>query len=94
MRTQLLFNPNSLITSAKRIEGIELLERNVDEYCSTAMEVAEEWTEDHEEGDDFGSSDTTFALKDFLDRVIMLESFTKANDLKTVFGPRLTIVRN
>jgi len=91
---ELLFSPMSLIRSAKRIEGINLFTHPIDESYDIAKEVAQEWTDDWEEGDGFGSSDSTYALKDFLDRVIMVESFTQSNDLKTEFSPRLTIIKN
>jgi len=55
----------------------------------TSVEIAEEWTNDWDEDQGFGSSDGTYLLKDFIDTII--SSHTKG--YKTVFNPSLSIVK-
>ena len=63
----LLFSPIRLLERAKNIQGIYWLTdiSSINEQYNLAQEIAEEWTDDWGEDDGFGSSDFTFALKDF-----------------------------
>jgi hypothetical protein len=87
----LLFNPMRLLERAKNIKGIYWLTdiSSINEQYNLAQEIAEEWTDDWSEDDGFGSSDFTFALKDFIDEFIR----RKKLPLKTVFEPYLEIVK-
>ncbi len=87
----LLFNPIRLLERAKNIKGIYWLTdvSSINEQYNLAQEIAEEWTNDWSEDDGFGSSDFTFALKDFIDEFIR----RKKLPLKTVFEPYLEIVK-
>jgi len=87
----LLFNPMRLLERAKNIKGIYWLTdiSSINEQYNLAQEIAEEWTNDWDEDEGFGSSDFTFALKDFIDELIR----RKKQPLKTVFEPYLEIVK-
>ena len=88
-----LVDPQSLVFNSKRVNGfVEFINENdVKQWdlLEMAMEVAEEWTNDWDEDQGFGSSDGTYMLKDFIDNVIM--SF--ARTYKTKFNPSLQIVK-
>jgi hypothetical protein len=59
------------------------------ELVDTSVEIAEEWTNDWDEDQGFGSSDGTYLLKDFIDTII--SSYTKG--YKTVFNPCLSVAK-
>lgn len=86
-----LFSPIHLIERAKKVKGIYWLTdlSSLNEQYDLAKEIAEEWTDDWDDDFGFGSSDFTFALKDFIDELIRR---TK-EPLKTVFSPYLEIVK-
>ena len=69
-----LVDPQSLVFNSKRVNGfVEFINENdVKQWdlLEMAMEVAEEWTNDWDEDQGFGSSDGTYMLKDFIDNVI------------------------
>lgn len=91
-----LISPESLVFNAKaRIVGFNEMigTEQIPQWdlLETATEVAEEWTNDWDEDQGFGSSDGTFMLKDFIDSVI--HQFTSLNIYKTEFNPSLQIVK-
>lgn len=86
----LLFQPETLIERVKYISGHEILSQvpnSVKEELS--QEISHEWTSDWDEGDGFGSSDFTFALKEFVDSLLMYSKLP----YKTTFKPYLSIVK-
>jgi poly-beta-hydroxyalkanoate depolymerase len=91
-----LIHPQDLVFRAKaHILGFNEMIGNEQipqwDLLETATEVAEEWTNDWDEDQGFGSSDGTFMLKDFIDNVI--HQFTSLNIYKTEFNPSLQIVK-
>lgn len=89
-----LIHPETLMFNAKsRIKGFSemITHGSVQQHTllELATEVAEEWTNDWDEDQGFGSSDGTYLLKDFIDTII--SSYTKG--YKTVFNPSLSIVK-
>lgn len=90
-----LIDPQDLIFRAKsRIDGFTKMigEEEIPQWdlLETATEIAEEWTNDWDEGHGFGSSDGTYMLKEFIDNVIW--SFTKGGKYMTDFTPYLSVV--
>ena len=91
-----LISPESLVFNAKaRIAGFNEMigTEQIPQWdlLEAATEVAEEWTNDWDEDQGFGSSDGTYMLKDFIDNVIY--QFTSLNIYKTEFNPSLQIVK-
>jgi len=89
-----LVDPQSLVFKAKGyIAGFNEMVKNEEipqwDLLEIAMEVAEEWTNDWDEGQGFGSSDGTYMLKDFIDNVIWKYAGGK---LETKFTPSLSVV--
>ena len=88
-----LVDPQSLVFNSKRINGfVEFINENdVKQWdlLEIAMEVAEEWTNDWDEDQGFGSSDGTYMLKDFIDNVIWKYAGGK---FETKFTPSLSVV--
>lgn len=88
-----LVDPQSLVFNSHRINGFTKMigDEHIPQWdlLGMAMEVAEEWTEDWDEDQGFGSSDMTFMIKDFIDRVIYQFAGSK---LVTKFTPLLSIV--
>jgi len=90
-----LIHPETLIFKAKaHIVGFNEMIGTEEipqwDLLEIATEVAEEWTNDWDEDEGFGSSDGTFMVKDFIDSVIAC--FTNRN-YKTEFKPSLQIVK-
>ena len=90
-----LIDPQDLIFRAKsRIDGFTKMigEEEIPQWdlLETATEIAEEWTNDWDEDQGFGSSDGTYMLKEFIDTVIW--SFTKGGKYMTDFTPCLSVV--
>ena len=85
----LIFNAKAHISGFNEMIGNEQIPQW--DLLQTATEVAEEWTNDWDEDQGFGSSDVTFMLKDFIDTVI--HQFTSFNIYKTEFNPSLQIVK-
>jgi hypothetical protein len=85
----LVFNAKARIVGFNEMIGTEQIPQW--DLLETATEVAEEWTNDWDEDQGFGSSDGTFMLKDFIDNVI--HRFTSLNIYKTEFNPSLQIVK-
>ena len=90
-----LVDPTTLLFNSHRIEGFTKMigDEKIHQWdlLDIAQEVAEEWTNDWDEDQGFGSSDGTFMLKDFIDNVI--HRFTSLNIYKTEFSPSLQIVK-
>jgi hypothetical protein len=89
-----LVDPQSLVFKAKGyIAGFNEMVKNEEipqwDLLEIAMEVAEEWTNEWDEGQGFGSSDGTYMLKDFIDNVIWKYAGGK---FETKFTPSLSIV--
>ena len=65
------------------------------ELVDTSVEIAEEWTNDWDEDQGFGSSDGTYLLKDFIDTIIL--SYTNStynkSGYQTVFNPSLSVAK-
>ena len=89
-----LVHPQDLVFRAKaHIVGFSEMIRDEEipqwDLLQTATEIAEDWTNDWDEDEGFGSSDGTYMLKDFIDAVI--HQFTALNIYKTNFGPTLKV---
>ena len=89
-----LVDPQSLVFKAKGyIAGFNEMVKNEEipqwDLLEIAMEVAEEWTNDWDEDQGFGSSDGTYMLKDFIDNVIWKYAGGK---FMTQFNPSLSVV--
>ena len=89
-----LVDPQSLVFRAKAyIDGFSEMVRDNEipqwDLLEIAMEVAEEWTNDWDEDQGFGSSDGTYMLKDFIDNVIWKYTGGK---FETKFTPSLSVV--
>ena len=82
----LITSPSHVLTRLNGIEGWELVPKS--NLPETILETVQEWSDDWSEGQGFGSSDMTFLLKSCIDRLIC------GTDLKTVFSPRLSIVKS
>lgn len=90
-----LIQPSDLVFRAKGyIAGFSDMCRDEEipqwDLYETATEVAQEWTDDWDTDQGFGSSDGTYMLKDFIDRIIYC--FTDKS-YKTEFIPRLSVVK-
>ena len=88
-----LVDPQSLVFRAvSRIAGFSEMVKDNEipqwDLLEAATEVAEEWTNDWDEDQGFGSSDGTYMLKEFIDNVIAC--FTNRN-YKTEFTPSLSV---
>ena len=90
-----LVDPTSLLFNSHRIEGFTKMigDEKIHQWdlLDIATEVAEEWTNDCDEDQGFGSSDMTYMIKDFIDNVI--HQVTALNIYKTEFNPSLQIVK-
>jgi hypothetical protein len=88
-----LVDPQTLVFNAQRVNGFTKMvkEENIPHWglLEIATNVAEEWTEDWEEGEGFGSSDMTYMIKSFIDEVIWRSTSRK---LMTKFTPGLSVV--
>lgn len=91
MTTDFVFSPIRLLDKLKSVSGLDNLKyaNSVGMYIDLAVEVASEWSEDWDSDNGFGSSDFTFALQDFIERIIILEE----SKLKVEFNPYLSIVK-
>ena len=90
-----LVDPQSLVFKAKGyIDGFNEMVRDNEvpqwDLLETATEVAEEWTNDWDEDQGFGSSDGTYMLQDFIDNVIDKYDNDK---FATVFTPSLSVIK-
>jgi hypothetical protein len=87
----LIFSPQRLLDRAKNVNGIYWIQdvTRINQHYDLAEEIAQDWTEQWSDSEGFGSSDFTFALKDFIDQLIVI----KKQPFKTVFNPCLEIVK-
>ena len=90
-----LVHPQDLVFKAKsRIEGfVQMIsEEEIPQWdlLETSLEIVEEWTNDWDEGQGFGSSDGTYLLKDFIDTII--GNYTNGK-YKTDFTPSLSVIK-
>ena len=90
-----LVDPTSLLFNSHRVNGFTKMigDEKIHQWdlLDIATEVAEEWTNDWDEDQGFGSSDMTYMIKDFIDNVI--HQVTALNIYKTEFNPSLQIVK-
>lgn len=89
MAVDYLVSPARLYSKAMEINGYSFLSeipnfRKID----MAVEIAETWAGDWDEGQGFGSSDFTYMVQDYLDNLIEY-----VGGLKTEFNPYLSIVK-
>ena len=86
-----LVNPSDIVSRALGIDSFKQMindeQVQFSELVHTSVQIAEEWTNDWDEDQGFGSSDGTYLLKDFMDTII--GSYTKG--YKTIFSPYLTV---
>jgi hypothetical protein len=86
-----LVNPSDIVSRALGIDSFKQMisdeQVQFSELVDTSVEIAEEWTNDWDDDQGFGSSDGTYLLKDFMDTII--GSYTKG--YKTIFSPYLTV---
>ena len=89
-----LVDPQSLVFNAHRINGFTKMIDDEQipqwELLEIALEVVEDWTNDWDEDQGFGSSDMTYMLKDFIDKVIWAQ--TPSGKYMTKFTPSLSVV--
>jgi hypothetical protein len=89
-----LVDPSKILSRALGIDSFKQMITNeqvqFSELVDTSVQIAEEWTNDWDEGHGFGSSDGTYLLKDFIDTVI--SSYTKSGKYMTKFNPSLSVV--
>ena len=96
-----LVDPQSLVFKAKGyIAGFNEMVKNEEipqwDLLEMATEVAEEWTNDWDDDQGFGSSDGTYMLKDFIDNVISsiyMKNGMGSGMYMTTFNPSLSIVK-
>ena len=88
-----LVHPQHIVSRALGIDSFKQMindeQVQFSELVDTSVEIAEEWTNDWDEDQGFGSSDGTYLLKDFIDTII--SSYTKG--YKTVFNPCLSVAK-
>ena len=68
-----IVNPKTIVETAKTINGYEKIKPfldKVNDVLLTAEGVAGEWTLNQNPDEGFGSSDTTFLIKDYIDCLI------------------------
>jgi hypothetical protein len=65
------------------------------ELVDTSVQIADEWTNDWDEDQGFGSSDGTYLLKDFMDTIIsnFTNSIYNKSGYQTVFNPSLSVAK-
>ncbi len=85
------FHPDALIESGQKLNGSQIVFDVVPQPVleELAYEVAYEWTDDWGKDEGFGSSDFTYALKDYMDSLIRY----KRLPYKTDFNPYLSVVK-
>jgi hypothetical protein len=94
-----LVNPSSIVSRALGIDSFKQMITNeqvqFSELVDTSVQIAEEWTDDWDEGDGFGSSDGTYLLKDFIDTIILsyTDSIYNKSGYQTVFNPSLMVAK-
>jgi len=84
---QLLFHPSRLLERSVKHGFITEEQSNNEDFIAAAEEVAERWTEDQDPDGDFGSSDFTAALADFMDEAGIAYHRGERHELKP--GPKV-----
>ena len=94
-----LVDPQTLIFNSHRVNGFTKMigDEKIPQWdlLEIAMEVAEDWTNDWDEDQGFGSSDMTYMIKNFVDNVISLiymKNGFSSGMYMTKFTPSLSIV--
>ena len=94
-----LVDPQSLVFNSHRVNGFTKMigDEQIPQWdlLEIAMEVAEEWTNDWDDDQGFGSSDGTYMLKDFIDNVISsiyMKNGMGSGMYMTKFTPTLSVV--
>tara|TARA_A200000159_G_scaffold135488_1_gene134606 strand:- start:286 stop:618 length:333 start_codon:yes stop_codon:yes gene_type:complete len=89
-----LVHPSNIVSRALGIDSFKQMindeQIQFSELVDTSVQIAEEWTNDWDEGDGFGSSDGTYLLKDFIDTVI--SNYSTSHKYMTDFTPYLSVV--
>ena len=94
-----LVNPSTIVTKALGIDSFKQMindeQVQFSELVDTSVQIAEEWTDDWDEGCGFGSSDGTYLLKDFIDTIISsyTKSIYKKSGYQTIFNPYLSVAK-
>ena len=92
-----LVNPSNIVSRALGIDSFKQMindeQIQFSELVDISVQIAEEWTNDWDEGDGFGSSDGTYLLKDFIDTVIsnFTTSVYNQSGYQTIFNPTLSV---
>ena len=92
-----LVHPSNIVSKALGIDSFKQMindeQVQFSELVDTSVQIAEEWTDDWDEDQGFGSSDGTFLLKDFIDTIIsnFTNSVYKKSGYQTVFNPTLSV---
>ena len=92
-----LVHPSNIVSRALGIDSFKQMindeQVQFSELVDTSVQIAEEWTNDWDEDQGFGSSDGTYLLKDFMDTIIsnFTNSVYKKSGYQTVFNPTLSV---
>ena len=92
-----LVHPQHIVSRALGIDSFKQMindeQIQFSELVDISVQIAEEWTNDWDEGDGFGSSDGTYLLKDFIDTVIsnFTNSVYNQSGYQTIFNPTLSV---
>ena len=94
-----LVSPTTLVFNSHRVNGYTEMVKNEKihqwDLLDIATEVAEDWTNDWDDDQGFGSSDMTFMIKDFIDNVITslyMKNGMSSGMYMTKFTPSLSVV--
>ena len=94
-----LVHPSNIVSRALGIDSFKQMindeQVQFSELVDTSVQIAEEWTNDWDEGCGFGSSDGTYLLKDFIDTIISsyTKSIYKKSGYQTIFNPYLSVAK-
>ena len=92
-----LVHPSNIVSRALGIDSFKQMindeQVQFSELVDTSVQIAEEWTNDWDEDQGFGSSDGTYLLKDFMDTIIsnFTNSVYNKSGYQTVFNPTLSV---
>jgi len=92
-----IVHPSNILSRALGIDSFKQMindeQVQFSELVHTSVQIAEEWTNDWDEDQGFGSSDGTYLLKDFIDTIIsnFTNSVYKKSGYQTVFNPTLSV---
>ena len=89
-----LVHPSNIVSRALGIDSFKQMisdeQVQFSELVDTSVQIADEWTNDWDEDQGFGSSDGTYMLKEFIDCVIW--NNTPNGKYMTKFTPKLSVV--